>query len=94
MRDPNAVVPPSPLAAGYKWEIGTVGAVATDGEQEYVLTAAHVVTDPYAPDAQFPAKCRVGFALRDSELQADSPAFIVSRSPLTAGRVVDVVALR
>ncbi len=91
--DPAAGAAPPPLPPGYAWEIGTVGAVATDGEQHYVVTAAHVVTDPYAAGAAFPSRCRVGFALRDAGLKEDNPAPLRPRTPQVGNRVVDVVAL-
>jgi hypothetical protein len=91
--DPSAEGAPPPLAAGFSWEIGTVGALASDGTHTYVVTAAHIVTDPYVPGAAFPPRCRVGFALDDRALASDHPAALVPRSPRDGGRVIDVVAL-
>lgn len=85
--------PPPPLAAGYLWEIGTVGAVVTDGPQRYALSAAHVVTNPYAPGATFPDHCRVGFSAGDPALTSDNFRPIVPATPLVGTLTIDVVAL-
>jgi hypothetical protein len=91
--DPSASGAPAPLSAGFAWEIGTVGALASDGTHSYVVTAAHLVTDPYVPGATFPTRCRMGFSLRDRGLGADHSVPLLPKSPQQGGRVIDVVAL-
>jgi len=81
------------LAAGYAWDIGTVGAVVSDAQRRYVVTAGHVLTDPYGGDPAFPPRCRVGFALTDAGLETDSTEAPRPAAPLDGTRVVDVVAL-
>src|SRR5262249_31588818 len=84
---------PPGLAAGFEWDIGTVGAVVSDGQRRYVVTAGHVLTDPYLTGAVFPERCRVGFALTDAGLQNDNPERPVPAWPSDGALVVDVVAL-
>lgn len=91
--DAGASSTPPPLASGYDWEIGTVGAVVTDSHARYAVTAGHVLTDPYAPGAIFPTICRAGFSIGDPGLGADNPQSVVPSTPVDGGRVIDVVAL-
>jgi hypothetical protein len=81
------------LPPEYAWDIGTVGAIVTDGQRRYAVTAGHVLTDPYGPGAAFPAHCRVGFALEDTGLASDNPEAPVPAVPRDGAFVVDVVAL-
>jgi len=84
---------PPGLDRGFDWDIGTVGAVVSDGQRRYVVTAGHVLIDPYVAGSVFPSQCRVGFALTDAGLHENNPDSPVPATPGDGGLVVDVVAL-
>lgn len=89
----NAGSSPASLAAGYYWEIGTVGAVVRAEARRYIMTAGHVVGRVYSSPVGYPSRCRIGFSRTDPALSADGPGPPVPPSPTDGTLTIDAVAV-